>query len=507
MIRSKRRIRSVTATGLAGLLTASGTTAFAAPAARPNVILIYGDDVGYGDSGVYGATKIPTPNIDRLARNGLLFTDGHCSASTCTPSRFSLLTGRYAFREDIAILKGDATLCIQPESYTMADMFRAAGYKTGVIGKWHLGLGNGEVDWNRTIAPGPQELGFDYSFIMPATVDRVPCVYVENGRVVRLDPNDPIRVSYSEKITDTYPDGVDHPEAMTYYRSTPGFRHDNSVINGIGRIGWMSGGRAALWNDENLTIDTLRQTKQFITENKNQPFFLYFASQDIHVPRTPHKRFQGATTLGPRGDAMVQFDWATGEILKMLEENGLLQNTLVIFSSDNGPVYKDGYEDGCTVRLSDEESDHGHDGSGVFRGGKYKTYEGGTRVPFIVSWPGTVAPGTSSALISQVDLLASFAALTGQTLPAGAAIDSQNRLDTLLGKNPRGDDVIIEQANGNILSVRQGDWKYIAGKKGPELYDLKTDIGEQHNVAAQQPETVKQMAALLETYRTRGLRE
>ena len=347
---------------------------------KPNVVFIYGDDVGYADVGIYGSKLIPTPNIDKLAAGGLQFTDGHCSAATSTPSRFTLLTGRLAFRNHIHILRGDAKLSIPTDILTLPKVFQKAGYTTSVIGKWHLGLGSGAVpiDWNTAVKPGPLEIGFDSSYLIPATNDRVPSVYLNGHHVVNLDKADPISVSFkgplSGKSKDgtsvtTYPNARKNPEAMTYYKSTHG--HNHSVINGIGRIGYMQGGKSALWNDEEMSDVLIDQTKNFIKKNKYKPFFLYFASQDIHVPRVPHPRFHGKSKAGLRGDAMVQFDWSTGEIIKALKQNGVYENTIIVFSSDNGPVYDDGYDDGCKVRTSTKEMDQGHDGSGPYRGGKY----------------------------------------------------------------------------------------------------------------------------------------
>lgn len=473
-----------------------------AAAETPNVVIIYGDDVGYGDVGVYGSKLIPTPNIDKLAKEGLVFTDGHCSASTCTPSRFSLLTGIHGFRHGIRVLPPNAPMTIKPGMLTLPQVFKKAGYQTAVIGKWHLGLGERgtPVNWNGDVKPGPLELGFDYSFLLPSTNDRVPCVFLEGHRVVNLAASDPLYVGKKPdgaKSTE-YPDGKTNRAAMTYYKSSHG--HNNSVINGIGRIGYQWGGKSALWNDETMTDVFVKQTKNFLaSRKKDQPFFLYYSSQDIHVPRAPHPRFRGKSKLSYRGDAMVQFDWATGEILKSLEDHGLAKNTIVIFSSDNGPVYDDGYEDGTTVPTSTREVDRGHDGSGPYRGGKYQIYEGGTRVPFIVRWPGHVKPGRSKALINQIDLLASFADLLGVKLKETDAIDSRNILPALLGKEAHGLPYMIEES-GQRLALRQGAWKYIRnrGKRGGELYNLDKDIGEQSNIAARNQDRAEQMRSLLQ---------
>ena len=467
-------------------------------APRPNVVIIYGDDVGYGDVGAYGAQMIPTPNIDALAKESLMFTDGHCSAATCSPSRFSLLTGIHGFRERVRVLPPNAPLSISTDALTLPKLFKEAGYQTAVVGKWHLGIGEKgrPVDWNADVKPGPLEIGFDYSFLLPSTNDRVPCVYLENHRVVNLDASDPLYVGNKAGVNShdstQYPDGKKNREAMTYYESTHG--HDNSVINGIGRIGYMAGGKAALWNDETMADVFVEKARRYIEGVKDQPFFLYFSSQDIHVPRTPHPRFKGKSELGFRGDAMVQFDWSTGEILKALEENGLAENTIVIFSSDNGPVYDDGYDDGTTVHTSTEEVDRGHDGSGIYRGGKYQIYEGGTRVPFLIRWPKRIEPGTSDALVNQIDFLASFAELLDVEIPKGEARDSRSTLAAFLGDEHVGHDMMLQEARG--LALRQGEWKYVAGKK-PELYNLKKDIGETNNVIAENPQVATSMATKL----------
>ncbi|HOA52199.1 MAG TPA: sulfatase-like hydrolase/transferase, partial [Thermogutta sp.] len=256
----------------------------------PNIVFIYADDLGYGDIGCYGATRIPTPNLDRLAKEGLLFRDAHSPAATCTPSRFALMTGQYAFRKPgTGVLPGNADLIIEPGQLTLPLMLKRAGYITSVVGKWHLGLGRNGCDWNGTIAPGPLEIGFDYAFIIPATGDRVPCVYVENHHVVGLDPNDPIQVSYGEKIGDE-PTGREHPELLKY-RFSHG--HDGTIINGISRIGFMKGGKSARWVDEDMADVITQKAVSFIESHKDQRFFLYFATHDIHVPRLPHPRFVG----------------------------------------------------------------------------------------------------------------------------------------------------------------------------------------------------------------------
>lgn len=469
----------------------------------PNVLLIYADDLGYGDVSCYGASKIQTPNIDRLAREGLRFTDGHCTSATCTPSRYSMLTGEYAWRKrGTGVLPGNAPLIIEAGRATLATPLQKAGYKTGVVGKWHLGLGSAGMDWNGEIKPGPLEIGFDYSFLMPATGDRVPCVYVENHRVVGLDPSDPLKVSFGEAIGDE-PTGKKNPELL---RVHPSHGHDFTIVNGVSRIGYQSGGKAALWNDETMADVFVERAKEFIEHNKNAPFFLFFSTHDIHVPRLPHPRFAGKSGMGPRGDAILQLDWCVGELLATLEKNGVTKETVVIFTSDNGPVVDDGYKDDAVEKIGD------HRPTGPWRGGKYSIFEGGTRVPWIVRWPGRVKPGTSAALMSQVDFPATFAALAGTKFESDRAPDTQNMLRALLGESSQGRTNLIEHAGGGI-AVRSGDWKFIPKRPGakrtqftntetgndPEvqLYNLASDPGESKNLAAEQPEKAKELAAML----------
>lgn len=493
---------------LAALLCVSRLTSQAS-SDQPNVVIIYGDDVGYGDVGAYGSKQIPTPHIDALAARGLQFTDGHCSAATCSPSRFSMLTGIHAFRANVRILAPNAPLAIPVDTYTIADLFKDAGYQTAVIGKWHLGLGSKKspANWNGEVKPGPLEIGFDYSFLLPSTNDRVPCIYLENYNVVNYDPNDPIYVGTSPKQVNhpgntKYPDGKTNREAMTYYQSSHG--HNHSVINGIGRIGYMSGGKAALWDDETMADVFIDKAREYITRHKDEPFFLFFSSQDIHVPRAPHPRFQGKTELGYRGDAMVQFDWSVGQIVDALKANGLLENTLIIFSSDNGPTYDDGYVDGTSAKTSTVNNDRNHYAAGPFRGGKYQIYEGGTRVPLIISWPSKISAGTTDALVNQIDFLHSFARLLGLDLPDGAAVDSRNTLSAFLGRSEQGLPFMIEEA-ANALALRKDNWKYIefhASKYKPkprssELYDLSEDIAEANNVIKDHPEIAESLKVQL----------
>lgn len=470
---------------------------------RPNVIIIYADDLGYGDVGCYGAKKVATPNMDKLAKAGLRFTNAHTTSATCTPSRYSMLTGEYAWRKPgTGVATGDAAALILPGRSTLPLVFQKAGYKTGVVGKWHLGLGpQGGPDWNGEIKPSPLDIGFDESFIMAATGDRVPCVYVENRRVVNLDPTDPIKVSFKEPIGNE-PTGRANPELLKMKHS---HGHDFTIINGIGRIGYMTGGKSARWKDEDMADIFTEKAVSFIEKHQAEPFFLYFSTQDIHVPRVPNQRFVGKSGMGPRGDVILQLDWSVGQVIQALDRLNLTKNTLVIFSSDNGPVVDDGYQDQAVELLN------GHTPAGVLRGGKYSAFDAGTRVPFIVRWPGHVKAGVSHALVSQIDLLASFAALTNQTFDATTALDTQNYLATLLGQDKKGRDHVIEHAG--TFSIIKGDWKYIEPSKGakmsvqtntelgndpqPQLYNLAKDIGEKNNVAAVNLEKVKELEGFL----------
>jgi len=477
----------------------------------PNIVLIYADDLGYGDVSAYGATALRTPNIDRLAKQGLRFTDAHAPAATCTPSRYALLTGEYAFRKPgTGILPGDAALIIEPGRTTLPSMLKKAGYATGVVGKWHLGLGpKGGPDWNGEIRPSPNDIGFDESFVMAATGDRVPTVYVQNRKVVGLEAADPITVSYAKPLGDG-PTGQSHPELLTKMRPSHG--HDQTIVNGISRIGYMTGGKAALWKDEDMADVFTSRAVAFIEARRAAPFFLYFALHDPHVPRVPHPRFAGKTGLGPRGDVIAELDWSVGEILNALDRLSLARNTLVIVTSDNGPVIDDGYQDDAVAKLGR------HRPSGPFRGGKYSNFEAGTRVPFVVRWPDRVKPGVSDALVGQVDLLRSLAALTNQTLAAGDAPDSLDLLPAFIGASRTGRSDLVLQGSG--LALRSGRWKYIepsnrpkmnaqtntelGNDTEPQLYDLASDPGETRNVAAQFPAQVKEMEALLDKVRRAG---
>jgi arylsulfatase A-like enzyme len=477
---------------------------FSAAAEKPNIVFILADDIGYGDFGCYGATKVQTPNTDRLAAQGLRMTDAHSMASVCTPTRYSFLTGEYAFRKKgTGIASGVEGLLIDTNCTSVPSLLKRAGYSTGIVGKWHLGLGTTPTDYNHDIKPGPLEIGFDYAWILPATGDRVPCVWVENYRVVNLDPADPIKLDYGVK------------------RGEP-----QSFINGIPRIGMQQGGKAALWDDENISTVIAAKSCAFIEQHKSGPFFLEITTHNIHVPRVPNPKFRGKSQCGVRGDAIVEFDWIVGQVLAQLDELKIADNTFVILTSDNGGILDNNGPD-KEHGIGSIEANNGHQCNGVLRGTKGTIWEGGTRLPLIARWPGHIQPGVSDALVCQVDMLASFAALTGQQLAPADGPDSYNVLPELLGLKTDTPcrDYLVEQDNaGSVLALRHGPWKYIPDHSGgkaahsketkperpsealhphelpPEnsqLYNLADDISETKNIAAEHPDIVKSMAAKL----------
>lgn len=435
---------------------------------RPNVVVIYADDLGFGDLECYGAKGVKTPNTNNLAANGLRMTNAHSVASTSTPSRYALLTGEYPWRKpgtDVAA--GDAAMIISPGQYTVADVFKEAGYTTAAFGKWHLGLGaeSGRQDWNSAISPALSDIGFDCSYIMAATADRVPCVFIENGRVANYDSLAPIYVSYRQNF-EGEPTGRNNPRLLYNLKHSHG--HDMSIVNGIGRIGYMKGGGKALWKDENIADSITAHAVDFINANKEKPFFIYFATNDVHVPRFPHERFRGASEMGLRGDAIAQFDWSVGEIVEALRSNGLLDNTLIILTSDNGPVLDDGYDDDAEELVGE------HSPTGGLRGGKYSAFEGGTRVPFIVHWPAMIkTPAVRDGLVSQIDFLDVMAGIVGKkTVPGERSFSPDgdcSQLDTWMGEEGAGRPFAVEMAANHTLSLILFNWKYIEPKGGPAM--------------------------------------
>jgi|TARA_R100000501_G_C2627046_1_gene120937 arylsulfatase A-like enzyme len=468
---------------------------------KPNIVLIYIDDLGYGDIGVNGAKGVKTPNIDQLAKNGINFTDAHSSAATCTPSRYSILTGSYAFRNKAEILEGDAPLIIDTETKTLPKMLKSAGYYTGIVGKWHLGLGRGKVNWNGRVSPGPAEVGFDYSFLIPATGDRVPTVFLENQRVFNLNPSDSLLVDYKKPIPGGYPSGRNHPELLKQHTDN---YHLSSITNGISRIGFMKGAKEALWVDEDIPFVLDTKVEEFIKEKSDNPFFLFYSFHDIHQPRTPNIQFVESSEMGPRGDVIAQMDWSVGKVIEHLEKENILNNTLIIFTSDNGPILDDGYLDYAKELVGN------HKPGGKFKGTKYSIFEAGTRVPTIVSWNDQIEPGTSEALLSQVDLYASLANLLNISLKIEDAPDSEDHLSAWMGKKSVGRKYLLEEAYA--YGLRMENWKYIHPKEDitipgwlqnkkidpgffeePQLFDLSNDPSESKNLAENHPDIVEKM--------------
>ncbi|GAB5405672.1 MAG: hypothetical protein Aurels2KO_39030 [Aureliella sp.] len=504
------------------LLTAVSTHCVAAER-PPNVVLIFADDLGYGDLGCYGATKVQTPNIDRLAKEGRRFTDAHSVSAVCTPSRYALLTGQYPLRgNDGRGIWGPAAitlpLLVDTNKTTIADVFKNSGYDTAAFGKWHLGFGNGQNTWQEPLRPGPQDLGFDYYFGMPVVNSAPPYVYVENDRIVGSDPNDPLvhlGKNARDKVTAITPIP---PEAAQ--------RSPNQF----------GGAKKAheLFNDYEVGTTLAHRSVQWINDRKDNPFFLYMATTNIHHPFTPAKRFQGTSDCGLYGDFIHELDWIVGEIVGALEQNNIADDTLIIFTSDNGGMFNRGGQAAFAK---------GHRQNGDLLGFKFGVWEGGHRVPMIVRWPGKVKAGTTSnQLIGNVDMLATFADLTGQELEPKEQADSVNMLPAFTEdpEEPIRDHLILAPHKGTHLSIRKGKWKFIpargsggfGGKKpgdhtfaGPaavsfvgsansdiengkikkdaptaQLYDLESDVNETQNVYHAHPEIVEQLSEILAKY-------
>lgn len=470
---------------------------------KPNIIFLYLDDLGYGDLSSYGATALQTPHIDKLANNGIRYTSAYASSSTCTPSRYALLTGEYPWRKSLKVLNGDAKMLIGEAQETLPKALKKVGYNTGIVGKWHLGLGTGEgeINWNETIKRTTLSVGFDYEYIMAATNDRVPTVYVENAKVVGLDPKDPIEVNYRKNFG-SQPTGKNNPELLKFQWS---HGHNQSITNGISRIGYMKGGNAALWIDEAMAEEFFIKACDYVDaqKNKEEPFFLYYAMHQPHVPRVPSPRFRGKSGIGPRGDVILEADWYVGQFIEKLEKEGLLENTLIVLSSDNGPVLDDGYKD-QSPNFKDK-----HKQAGILKGGKYSLYEAGTRVPFITYWKGTIKPKVSDDLVSQVDLASSLAKLAGAKWVGSS--DSEENLKVFLGKGKSKRDYLIQDAGK--LGMRTADgWSFIPPHKGTnwgdkigipsgysekyQLYNLKKDPSQKNNLAEKETAKLKKLEAI-----------
>lgn len=404
---------------------------------KPNIVLILADDLGYGDVGCYGATKVKTPNIDRLASEGRRFTDAHSASAVCTPSRYALMTGEYPFRKSLwGPLSNTSPLVIDTTRTTIASLLKKQGYATACFGKWHLGFGDKpKCDWNADLKPGPLELGFDHYFGIPLVSSHPPFVWVQDHRVVGLDSADPLRYG-----------GVPPTQPFREKMLTPG----------------ISGGNAAhaLYRDEEVGTTLTDKSLVWLRQARDRPFFLYLATPQIHHPFTPDARFKGSSEAGPYGDFIHELDWMVGEVLKTLDELKVRENTLVIFTSDNGGMLNMGGQDAWKA---------GHRINGDLLGFKFDAWEGGHRVPFIVRWPGRIEAGSvSDQLICHMDMLATLAALTGTRLSAADGPDSLNVLPSWIGKpaKPVRDRVVLAPAAKTHLALRDGRWLYIGARGG-----------------------------------------
>jgi arylsulfatase A-like enzyme len=486
------------------LSTLGASLAAAAPGKKPNVVVILSDDLGYGDLSCYGATKVSTPNCDRLAREGVRFTHAYTSSSVCSPTRYSLMTGRYCWRTSLQrqVLNVNAPLHIEPSRLTMSSLYKKHGYTSAAIGKWHLGYGPGPtVDWNQPLRPGPLELGFDYHFAVPSNHGDLTKAFVRNDALVGRAPG----VPYSVGTRQSGPSGLAQPRV-----------------------------------DDRVNITLANEATGFIERSAKQPFFLYFTPVAVHNPVTPNKQFRGKSAAGLYGDYVSELDWAVGQVLDTLSRLKLADNTLVLFSSDNGgvvmsrggaerqaaefPLNLENDEDGAVTqhyrRAQIEAEQSGHKIVGSLRGRKHSIYEGGFRVPFLVRWPGQVKPGTTSDEVVQIaDLLATSCAMLGEPLPRSAAEDSHNILPALLGqkrKAPIREATVLHNAEG-VFAIRQGPWKLIEERTWDDnvrstwraeatnqLYNLKDDPSETTNVLEKHPDVAAQLRALLKKYRDQG---
>lgn len=459
---------------------------------RPNVILIYTDDQGYGDvSALNPGAKFKTPNLDRLVNEGLTFTDGHCSDTVCTPSRYGLLTGRYSWRTHLksGVFGAERECLIEDDRVTLASLLRDAGYQTAMVGKWHLGMvfdGKlGQRDWSKPFQDGPIEKGFDYFFGIPASMNYGVLTYLENDRILK-----PATLWTAKK-----PGKVVHDRAS--YRITPPYetqRPDHKQPLEV----------ASDFDDEFVLQRFTEKAIEWMEKaaKKEKPFFVYLPLTSPHKPVCPQKRFEGKSECGAYGDFMVETDHWVGEVMQAVKRLGIDRNTMIVFTSDNGPEKT--YAERINV--------YGHRSAGIYRGGKRDLYEGGHRVPFLVRWPGRVKAGTRwNEPVCQTDLLATFAQMVGRRLPANAGEDSQSFWPVLNGqakKQPTRVPMIHHSASGQF-SIRDGDWKLNLGlgnqgnkkpkgKESPfELYNLKNDPGETTELSRKHPEVVERLKTRL----------
>ncbi|MDW7692906.1 arylsulfatase [Flammeovirgaceae bacterium SG7u.111] len=482
----------------------------------PNIVLINADDLGYGDLSCYGATKVHTPNIDKLAQDGRSFSDAHSASAVCSPSRYGLLTGSYPLRRNFWGALGGINdgLSIDTTQITLASVLKDAGYSTACVGKWHLGLGVDKPDYNKPLKPGPLELGFDYFYGIPMVNSGPPFVYVENHHVVGYEPSDPF-VLGQKSITQKWP-------AKGGYTAIGGAEKAHLLYEDE-KVGTTLKDKAIAW------------MKKIHSNDKDKPFFLYLATINIHHPFTPAPQFKGTSQCGLYGDFIHELDWIVGEVVKSLEEMGVAENTLVIFTSDNGGMLNHGGQDAWKA---------GHQLNGDLLGFKFGAWEGGHRIPFIAKWPAEIAANSkSNHLISQVDLLATFAAIVAKPLSKEECPDGINQLPELKGETtePLRDILMITPNCPSHLTVRKGEWVYIPaqdaggfqgteigahnlggaaatvltgqansdienGKIKPDaqpaqLYNLKNDLYEAINVYGQYPEIQHELDDILKSYR------
>ncbi len=451
-------------------LVNTSCTQLSVEAKKPNIIFIMADDLGYGDLGCYGATMIRTPNIDKLAESGMRFTDAHSSAAVCTPTRYSILTGRYSWR---GRLKKEVLWCgytlslIEPGRKTIGNMMQESGYKTAQIGKWHLGWEDEEpVDYSKGyLGRGPKELGFDYSFVTAAAHNLSPIVFVENHKIMSgLIPLD--RHVY-------YPDFLEGPIPERLQKW-----HDEKDLGPL----MIADDWQPELVDQIYTEKSIDFINRHVEQNNKQPFYLHLTPEAPHRPNIVPDFMKGTSDAGIRGDHIQMFDWMVGEIMNTLEKLGIDHNTLVIVTSDNGPT---GGRDGVFA----------HKAAGALRGYKGGLYEGGHRVPFIAHWPGKIEPGSESdILICLSDMMASFAALLNYQLEENMGEDSFNVLPAFFGEQHEIRETIINRDYHGNLSLRKGPWKLI----GEELYNLDVDLEESHDMAQENPEIVENLKDLLQ---------
>jgi arylsulfatase A-like enzyme len=454
-------------------------------AERPNIVFLFADDLGYGDLACYNRqSKIPTQHVDALARSGMRFTDAYAGAAVCVPSRYALLTGRYAFRG--APLRWGSQPTIEEGRTTLASLLQDHGYETACIGKWHCGFEGGVTRQDEPLVGGPLDRGFDRFFGQHGSLDQPPYFYI-HGRAAVQPATLPIAESHDNSHSVIY--------QGRFWRAgkiAPNFRHEEVLDR---------------YADQ--AIDYLQDHHRRAPE---QPFFLYFALTAPHGPWLPESQFVGKSQAGPLGDFVVHVDDVIGRVLQTLQRLDVDKNTLVVFSSDNGPLWFDA-----------DVKRYGHDSSGGLRGRKGDIWEGGIRVPLIARWPGRVPAGrTSDEVVSLIDTLATFAAIVGQELPKDAGADGVNLLPVLLGqqgREPVRQSLILQSGGAGDLAIRQGDWKYIPwlgsggfltqpsrvpatpGQASVQLYNLRHDLGEQNNLAQEHPEVVARLSSLLEQQR------